>query len=433
MRFIILLMTLLASGIAFGLAGATCEEGSICSCTYQCSGFNESTSNTVDGCRDGSMAPFEWVESLNVTDISDSEFSIGDVVEIEASIKCDSDGDAIGIAYDNGGGWEPVHFERCRKDGMVVARKSLILDGEEGMHAVRAMVAYEGGEGMVCPSDFDPLYADADDVTFLVKERQPRIVIKSPVEGEAVRSEEHYATFSVFDFDASDLEVQISGDKGPDVIRNRTLHYAILRQIPEGENDLVIKATDDSGATISSSVTFQAECIGSWSCTEWSVCEEGLRKRTCELSGCSSEPLPDQEEQCIVPQPEYVGLAFPAILIFCFAGMGMLFFGKLKSIFTRRPKKEEEVLVEPEQPAEVVFEPTEVEGVAISEPAINGDTSIQEADMSILRDIHKELAMTSLPDPLPDVPEVQVDEEKHSEILKRFDNINRMLEKAARK
>jgi len=80
-----------------------------------------------------------------------------------------------------------------------------------------------------------------------------------------------------------------------------------------------------------------------------------------------------------------------------------------------------------------VFEPTEVEGVAISEPAINGDTSIQEADMSILRDIHKELAMTSLPDPLPDVPEVQVDEEKHSEILKRFDNINRMLEKAARK
>jgi hypothetical protein len=126
--------------------------------------------NTIDGCKDGYDSQFEWVEDITITDLNGTSFLGGDTVDIDAYVNCDSDGDWLVFAYNNGSGFRAINVILCAINGKVHRYYDFNLDQLTGNHTVRVAIAYAGGSDFLCGEQASyPKWADTDDVTFFVQ------------------------------------------------------------------------------------------------------------------------------------------------------------------------------------------------------------------------------------------------------------------------
>ena len=137
--------------------------------TDYCKVHIEECFNTMDGCKDGPQATYEFVDNITITDLNRSTFSTGDAINIDVAVDCDSDGDIVSIAYHNGSEFRNIYNVNCSIEGKTNIYYNTTLDNVRGNHTVRAIIGYPGGVGVTCGEETsNPAWTDTDDVTFAV-------------------------------------------------------------------------------------------------------------------------------------------------------------------------------------------------------------------------------------------------------------------------
>ncbi|MBN1156878.1 hypothetical protein JXA85_04625 [Candidatus Woesearchaeota archaeon] len=160
-----------AAGIACNVSDSPCQCGT--QCNSGCELANDY--NTIDWCEDGTGWAgqyFEYVQDLTVTNLNDSDYDVGDMVNINGYFKCSDDGDYVSFAYNNGSGWRNVYNAYCNTPGFVNHYKNMTLDNVAGNHTIRAIIVFDSGQGytnVTCGYDEDGDYSDTDDVIILVE------------------------------------------------------------------------------------------------------------------------------------------------------------------------------------------------------------------------------------------------------------------------
>ncbi len=169
--------------------------GANCSGGYELSGHDENYCynnpidcyNTIDECRDGSNYNYEFVNNIFVTSLNGTNFTGGHTVNVTVEFDCDGDGDEITIVYHNGTSFRAIADDTCAVSELVNKSYSFVLDDIEDNHTVRAIITYDGVEGMLCGYDYETLFTDNDDVTFFVNQgpdtEKPSVADVSPAQG----------------------------------------------------------------------------------------------------------------------------------------------------------------------------------------------------------------------------------------------------------
>ncbi|MCK4522368.1 MAG: putative metal-binding motif-containing protein [Nanoarchaeota archaeon] len=134
--------------------------------------------NTLDGCEDGTSGTYlstESIESITITSLNHSFFKIGDTVDVEINVYCDSLYDKLNFIYTNDIDsiqWEVKANTQCTsEDSMQTLSSTFALDNNIGQHAIRGVFGFNILSGTICGED-DPQnnWADTDDVVIYVKE-----------------------------------------------------------------------------------------------------------------------------------------------------------------------------------------------------------------------------------------------------------------------
>ncbi|NTV23829.1 MAG: hypothetical protein HGA85_05660 [Nanoarchaeota archaeon] len=180
--------------IAEAAAGKYCASGNTCVCGSACNGGGEPGYNTIDSCADGVQTSFEFVQDINVTSLLFQEFMGGNVIQIDATINCDVDGDEVSFVYHNGTAWKSFYSFVCNEDNYVHFYQNMTLNNIQGNHTIRVTIAYAGTSNMVCAFNSDQVYSDTDDVKFFVyaagaDTAAPNVTGISPLEEEYLYSE----------------------------------------------------------------------------------------------------------------------------------------------------------------------------------------------------------------------------------------------------
>ena len=129
--------------------------------------------NTIDGCEDGSSGTYlnsESIESITVTSRTNNFFKIGDNVDVEMQVYCDSTFDKLNFAYTNNLDdiqWNIKDNKQCTSIGLKTLSTSFTLDNNVGQHGVRGIFGFSLSQNNYCGINE---YDDNDDVVIYVKE-----------------------------------------------------------------------------------------------------------------------------------------------------------------------------------------------------------------------------------------------------------------------
>ncbi|MBN2422316.1 hypothetical protein JXB41_03750 [Candidatus Woesearchaeota archaeon] len=199
--------------VVYAPAGNVCNWTSPCQCGSNCYFGNTYLNeyNTINDCQDGYNDNYEWVHDITVTNLNDSVFNGGDVIEIDAYFRFDLDTEEISFVYHNGSAWKHLaDMTDSGYEGYKHKYLNLTLDNVKAYHTVRAIVCWSGAAGMTCGYDYDIKYSDTDDLSFYVLEEGATPDTTNP----AVKDLSPDGTTYTY---SSDLVVNISANVTDDV------------------------------------------------------------------------------------------------------------------------------------------------------------------------------------------------------------------------
>ncbi len=129
--------------------------------------------NTIDGCEDGTAGTYlnsESIESMTVTSLNNNFFKIGDIVNVDIEVYCDSTFDKLNFVYSNDINtiqWKVKDNKQCSSTGLQTLSTTFTLDNNVGQHAIRGIFGFSLDQNKICGNDN---YDDNDDVVIYVKE-----------------------------------------------------------------------------------------------------------------------------------------------------------------------------------------------------------------------------------------------------------------------
>ena len=133
--------------------------------------------NTIDNCVDG-QAQGQWVEDINVTDLSGTNFMGGDLILVNPYVKCESMGGSpsalkVHFLYNNGTGFRVMAVIPCPNDAWHNdIMTNFTLDHKTfGNQTIRVLISF-GADNITCGYDDtirNPEWSDTDDVSFYVQ------------------------------------------------------------------------------------------------------------------------------------------------------------------------------------------------------------------------------------------------------------------------
>jgi len=116
--------------------------------------------NTIDGCEDGTYGSYlssESIESITVTSLNNSFFKIGDTINIEIEVYCDTTSDKLNIVYSNDIEdiiWRVIDNAQCSSTGIQTITRSFNLDSNIGQHAIRSIFGFNLDDSKICGDDY---------------------------------------------------------------------------------------------------------------------------------------------------------------------------------------------------------------------------------------------------------------------------------------
>lgn len=134
--------------------------------------------NTIDSCTDGTSGRYasdESIENITITDLDNSYFRAGDLVQVDVWAYCyDSSSDNINFVYTNNSAtpsWRVVAFTNpCPASGFQKITKTFTLDNITGNHTLRAIIQYRGDTTSTCGTGS---YDDNDDLVLNISSYAP--------------------------------------------------------------------------------------------------------------------------------------------------------------------------------------------------------------------------------------------------------------------
>ena len=144
-------------------------------------GCKEGSSNgVVDSCTDGSNCGYPFtIERIKIVDLNNSEFTVGDTINVTLTTKVGCCGPGLAWAYSNntvgGTNFKNMGF----KNGIYTGNysKTFVLDNVVGNHTIRGINIYSSASStLLCGNaqSSGATYSDTDDVIIYVKSRNAK-------------------------------------------------------------------------------------------------------------------------------------------------------------------------------------------------------------------------------------------------------------------